>query len=320
MQKNPDLPILLLVNKMKNFNTKKYRIILGVVFLVIIIFVFRQNIISFFINTAERSGLLNLDSKNSLEVKDQTKIIPETPGALKFINKLININETDLTKDQVIIETNIVRVKNKLSNLTENKLLNLSAEKKLKDILEKQYFEHVSPDGVGIDNLSDEVGYEYILIGENLAMGSFKNDKDLVDAWMGSFGHRKNILKPSYAEIGVAVARGVFNGENVWVAVQHFGTPKSLCPKINSSLQDLVIFNQKQINDMEEDLRMRLVRINTSRGYSSSNNKEERIKKVEEYNNLVIYYNNLVDQVEQDINSYNGQVKSFNDCIAKYQE
>lgn len=305
---------------MKNFNTKKYRIISVVVILIVVIFVFRQDIVSFLANMAGKSGLLNISNKNSLVIKDEVKTIPETPGALKFINNLINVNDTELSKDQVIIETNIVRVKNKLSDLTENKLLNLSAEKKLKDILAKQYFEHVSPEGVGIENLSNEVGYEYILIGENLAMGSFKNDKDLVDAWMGSFGHRKNILKPSYTEIGVAVARGVFGGENVWVAVQHFGTPKTLCPKINTSLQDLVIFNQGQINNLEEDLRMRLVRINTSRGYSSSKDQDEGIKRIEEYNNLVNYYNTLVDQVARDINTYNEQVKSFNDCVAKYQE
>jgi uncharacterized protein YkwD len=310
---------------MKNSNPKKYKIIIIVILLIIPIFIFRQNIILFVTNIVGQGERLLKTSSNKTTILQEeeasiVKVAPETPGALKLINKLINVNETDLTKDQIIIETNIVRVKNKLSNLTENKLLNLSAEKKLKDILEKQYFEHVSPDGVGIDNLSDEVGYEYILIGENLAMGSFKNDKDLVDAWMGSFGHRKNILKSSYAEIGVAVARGVFNGENVWVAVQHFGTPKSLCPKINISLHEVVKFNQEQINNLEEDLRMRLVRINTSRGYSSSKNKAEEAKKVEEYNNLVNYYNSLVDQVEKDTITYNNQVKSFNDCVAKYQE
>ena len=190
----------------------------------------------------------------------------------------------------------------------------------MNDIFAKQYFEHVSPDGIGIENLSQDVGYEYILIGENLAMGSFKNEKILVDAWMGSFGHRKNILKQSYTEIGVAVAKGIFNGETVWVAVQHFGTPKSVCPKIDSSLHTVALFNQEQIKKLEEDLRMRLVRINTSRGYYSTVSKDEEIKRVEEYNNLVNYYNSLVDQVEKDVNTYNNQVKSFNECVLKHQE
>ncbi len=311
---------------MKNSNFfKKYKLIIILVIILIPVIIFSKNIVSFLGNLFESGGeVLNLiksnDQVDGIEEKEPIiKIKPETPGALRFIDRLIKVEKDSLSTSSVIEETNAARLKNNLPLLKENKLLNLSAEKKLKDILENQYFEHVSPSGVGIENLSEEVGYGYILIGENLAMGNFKDEKALVDAWMGSFGHRKNILKPNYEELGVAISKGVFKGEEVWVAVQHFGTPKSACPRVNENLSNVVTFNQQQIETLNEDLGKRLIRIKSSRGFGGSDS-PDYIKKIEEYNNLVIYYNNLVDQVKEDITTYNNQVKLFNECVKKYQD
>ena len=55
--------------------------------------------------------------------------------------------------------------------------------------------------------MAKKAGYEYISVGENLAMGNFKNDGDLVEAWMNSPGHRANILSFKYKELGVAVIK-----------------------------------------------------------------------------------------------------------------
>src|SRR5262249_8345343 len=114
-----------------------------------------------------------------------------------------------LTQAGVIKWTNIQRQENgALPALTVNAKLNESAQLKLKDMFAKQYFEHVSPSGVGPDGLANEVGYAYASIGENLALGNFADDRALVQAWMDSPGHRANILGKSYREIGVAVGKG----------------------------------------------------------------------------------------------------------------
>jgi uncharacterized protein YkwD len=47
---------------------------------------------------------------------------------------------------------------------------------------------------VGVGDLSKEVGYGYILIGENLALGNFKDEESWWKAWMDSPGHRANIF------------------------------------------------------------------------------------------------------------------------------
>jgi uncharacterized protein YkwD len=47
-------------------------------------------------------------------------------------------------------------------------------------------------------------------VGENLAWGTadLSTARGLLNAWMNSPGHRANILKPAYREIGVAIAMG----------------------------------------------------------------------------------------------------------------
>lgn len=310
---------------MKYLNFKTYKIIIVLILILIPTIIFRNNIILFFAElVGQENRVLNIIKKNKEDLPNKEnapiKISPETPGGLKLIDRLLNNKEVTLSREKIIFETNVVRAKSVLPGLKENPLLNITAEKKLNDIFSQQYFEHISPGGVGIENLVNEAGYEYILIGENLAMGNFKSEKALVDAWMGSFGHRKNILRDDYMEIGVAVGKGNLNGENVWVAIQHFGTPKNVCPKIDSKLHDLIIFNQNQIDSLDKDLNSRLLKIKTSRGFYASRNVDQERKVVDEYNRLATYYNKLVEQVEKDAITYNSQIKSFNDCVQKYQE
>jgi uncharacterized protein YkwD len=50
-------------------------------------------------------------------------------------------------------------------------------------------------------------GYRYRMAGENLAVG-YRSSSAVVDGWMGSPGHRANILKSGFEEIGLAVANG----------------------------------------------------------------------------------------------------------------
>lgn len=55
--------------------------------------------------------------------------------------------------------------------------------------------------------------------GENIAMGQ-RSSGEVMQGWMGSRGHRANILNPQYKYIGVGVYRGK-NGRPYWC--QQFG-------------------------------------------------------------------------------------------------
>ena len=107
----------------------------------------------------------------------------------------------------IISLTNIERKKVGLSELIKDPLLSKAAEIKLQDMFQKQYFQHVSPSGDSVSDVKTKTGYEYIVVGENLALGVFAGDAQVVAAWMASPGH-KNILDSRYQEIGLAVRTG----------------------------------------------------------------------------------------------------------------
>ena len=142
-----------------------------------------------------------------------------------------------LTIAGVLSETNHHRAEAGVAPLTGDATLNTAAANKLADLFALQYFAHDSPDGRGPSDVVDNVGYQYIRVGENLALGNFADDATLVQAWMDSPGHRASILKEGFDEIGIAVGSGTFDGRETWIAVQTFTKPLSACPNIDTNLQ-----------------------------------------------------------------------------------
>ena len=210
----------------------------------------------------------------------------------------------------IVAETNIHRERNGLSPLSINAELTAAARAKVDDMFLQQYFAHESPSGKGPAELAKEAGYQYLLVGENLALGNYKDDSALVQAWMDSPGHRENILKPEYKEIGVAVKRGTYEGETTWLAVQEFGRPASDCPGLNETLKTKIKENQARITVMEQELKVRMAELETLRqnggpGYN---------QKVNEYNQLVSEYNALVNETKTLIAEYNKEVQAYNTC------
>ena len=57
------------------------------------------------------------------------------------------------------------------------------------------------------------------MVGENVAMG-YPTGRAVVRGWMGSPGHRENILRREYRQVGIAAAQG---SDGRWYAAQVFG-------------------------------------------------------------------------------------------------
>lgn len=132
-----------------------------------------------------------------------------------------------LTIAGIVIETNKQRAQENLPPLTSNALLNKAAANRVTDLLEKQYFSHTSPDGTSYTSFINATGYIWSTIGENLASGTagHASDAGVLQMWMNSEGHKKNILKPEFTEIGIGIGEGIYKGEREWFAVQLFGSP-----------------------------------------------------------------------------------------------
>ncbi len=120
--------------------------------------------------------------------------------------------------------------------LAINSLLEGVARKKALDMSQKGYFAHTSPDGVTPWYWFTETGYLFLYAGENLAI-DFSDSEGVNKAWLNSPKHRANILNKNFTEIGIATARGRYQGRETTFVVQMFGTPIPVIPSAQAVAQ-----------------------------------------------------------------------------------
>ncbi len=105
-------------------------------------------------------------------------------------------------EQEVVRLVNIERQKEGLSPLSIDTQLSKVARLKSEDMKNKGYFSHTSPTyGTPFDMLK-QFNISYKTAGENIAKGQ-KSAEAVVNAWMNSEGHRRNILSKSFTHIGV---------------------------------------------------------------------------------------------------------------------
>ena len=110
---------------------------------------------------------------------------------------------------QVAVQLNQQRAANGLGPLLVSPLLTTSAEWKSLHMAYYGYLDHNDPAPPVARTAEDRIadcGYTFqVAIGENIADG-FSSPSSVVAAWMGSDGHRANILGASFTVMGVGVA------------------------------------------------------------------------------------------------------------------
>lgn len=173
-------------------------------------------------------------------LREESVLYLSTAAVLLFAGCLVNtylLLKTDIFATivpSVLVDyTNEDRALTSLGELTWNPTLAEAAQEKANDMAANSYFAHTSPSGTSPWYWFKKAGYEYSHAGENLAV-YFTDSVDVHTAWMNSPGHRANILNGKFTEIGIALAKGIFQGNETIFVVELFGTPKS-AQKIVSS-------------------------------------------------------------------------------------
>ena len=253
--------------------------------------------------------VLKLEDLSSEELSSIKKVL--TPPPLRNREKAPG---SVLTKEGISAWTNRERINQGLKGYEDDALLDQMAMVKARDMLDRQYFAHESPDGKGASDLAETVGYEYIMIGENLALGGFKDDKALVQAWMDSPGHRENIMHDKFTQIGIAVIKGIYEGEEVWVGVQEFGTPESACPAVSPGMKEKIDLLNRQVEEMSSRIEQRSKELESARRNSS----ETANALIKEYNGLAQDYNKKIRELKALVADYNEEVRQYNSCLDKY--
>jgi uncharacterized protein YkwD len=115
----------------------------------------------------------------------------------------------------VVCLHNQIRAEKGLPTLRQAARLRQAAVGHSRDMVGDGYFEHTTPKGqTMVDRIlraryvREDQGW---LLGENLAWGtgSLSTPRGAVESWMDSPGHRANMLKRGYRDIGVGVVLGV---------------------------------------------------------------------------------------------------------------
>ena len=119
--------------------------------------------------------------------------------------------EVNAYEQEVVDLTNEERAKQGLEPLALDTELSKVARIKSEDMQKNNYFSHTSPTYGSPFEMMDQFGISYRAAGENIAMGQ-RTPEEVVNAWMNSDGHRKNILSSNYTHIGI----GYVENGNYW--------------------------------------------------------------------------------------------------------
>jgi uncharacterized protein YkwD len=132
-------------------------------------------------------------------------------------------------EDEVLRLTNIERKKRGLKPLHWDQQLAYASRYHAKQMAIENYFDHGSyvRDKRGklvlicqtFERIEKFANYSYL--AENIYAGTI-NPKDVVDTWMHSSGHRRNILNKNMTKIGVGYYR-IDNSDYKYYWVQDFG-------------------------------------------------------------------------------------------------
>jgi uncharacterized protein YkwD len=121
----------------------------------------------------------------------------------------------EVVRAAILCLHNQVRAQAHLPLLKDNVKLRKAATGHSNEMVQEGYFDHTAPDGTTFVDRILSSGYakknEGWTLGENLAWGTgdLSTAAGVMQAWMNSAGHKANILKRSYRELGVGIQLGV---------------------------------------------------------------------------------------------------------------
>ncbi|MFC5720289.1 sigma-70 family RNA polymerase sigma factor [Streptomyces gamaensis] len=105
---------------------------------------------------------------------------------------------------QVTNLVNAERAKAGCGSVRLNAQLTQAAQRHSDDMAARNFFDHTNPDGKGPGDRITAAGYRWSTYGENIAYGQ-QTPASVMDSWMHSDGHRRNIRNCAFDEIGVGV-------------------------------------------------------------------------------------------------------------------
>jgi uncharacterized protein YkwD len=141
-----------------------------------------------------------------------------SPAAVAPTSSAVTVADSPTLEAAVFSLTNAERATGNCPALVLDPRLAAAARSHSADMAQTGYFGHTAPDGSGPADRMREAGYETRSgWAENIALGQ-PTANAVMAAWMGSEGHRANILNCDLKAIGIGAARSA-NGQLYWTQV-----------------------------------------------------------------------------------------------------
>jgi uncharacterized protein YkwD len=142
-----------------------------------------------------------------------------------FARQTAGLGDLERVRTEMLARVNAERATAGVGPLLRDPRLDDTAQRQAEDMLLRSYYNHVSPDGTTPADRVRKSGYYSRMVAENIARGPVAV-QEVMNNWMGSSGHRRNLLLPTFTHlgIGVVVGRNPAMGDTV-IWVQDFGSP-----------------------------------------------------------------------------------------------
>lgn len=150
-------------------------------------------------------GGVTSDTLTFLTIKPRT----DERVDLGFQTKELTIDES--SEREMVDLVNQERTQRGLKTLIFDVNLRDLGRSHSKDMFERGYFSHFSPEGESVADRAEKAGVDFLVIGENLAYAP--NLEHAHKGLMDSKGHRENILSEDYGKIGIGVIDGGVYGK-----------------------------------------------------------------------------------------------------------
>jgi uncharacterized protein YkwD len=136
---------------------------------------------------------------------------PQSEDSVKLNFNIQNGTVDPQAEQEMFKMVNTERARAGLSLLAFDDSLRDVARSHSRDMFERGYFSHYTPDGLSPFDRMDDAGIEYTFAGENLALAP--STELAMQGLMNSPGHRKNILSPNFGKVGIGVIDGGIYGK-----------------------------------------------------------------------------------------------------------
>jgi uncharacterized protein YkwD len=141
-----------------------------------------------------------------------------------FARQVAGLRDLAAVREAMLARVNAVRQAAGRPPLVADPRLDAAAQEHAQDMLTRAYYNHDTPEGRTPRERVEAAGYLAHKVGENIAEGEFSVE-EVMNGWLGSSGHRRNLLDGSFVHLGVGLAIGRCEDRLRLLWVQEFGQP-----------------------------------------------------------------------------------------------